>query len=162
MDIPYGVIDTQGRLIWANNELKDIVVFEKIASHSIKEIFPTFTLEQLPTVEEDVTLHISHGRKNYRVLLRLLDMPDYQEDLPWVAEQGEEKQASTLISMYLYDETEIMALKKENTEEKMLVGLLYIDNYEEAFEGADEVRRSLVTAWVEREINKYMQSIDAG
>ena len=43
----------------------------------------------------------------------------------------------------------------------MLVGLLYIDNYEEAFEGADEVRRSLVTAWVEREINKYMQSIDA-
>ncbi len=161
LDIPYGVIDTQGRLIWANNELKDIVVFEKTASHSIKEIFPAFTLDQLPTIEEDVTLHISHGRKNYRVLLRLLDMPDYQEDLPWVAEQGEEKQASTLISMYLYDETEITALKKENTEEKMLVGLLYIDNYEEAFEGADEVRRSLVTAWVEREINKYMQSIDA-
>lgn len=161
LDIPYGVIDTQGHLIWANNELKDIVVFEKMASHSINEIFPSFTLDQLPTVEEDVTLQISHGRKNYRVLLRLLDIPDYQEDLPWFAEQGEEKQASTLISMYLYDETEITALKKENVEEKMLVGLLYIDNYEEAFEGADEVRRSLVTAWVEREINKYMQSIDA-
>ena len=161
LDIPYGVIDTQGHLIWANNELKDIVVFEKTASHSIKEIFPEITLEQLPIVEEDVTLHISHGKNKYRVLLRLLDIPDYQEDLPWVAEQGEEKKASTLISMYLYDETEITKLQKENAEEKMLVGLLYIDNYEEAFEGADEVRRSLVTAWVEREINKYMQSIDA-
>ncbi len=161
LDVPYGVIDTQGHLIWANNELKDIIVFEKIASHSIEEIFPALTLDQLPTIEEDVTLHISYGRKNYRVLLRLLDVPEYQEDLPWFAEQGEEKQASTLISMYLYDETEIIALKKENTEEKMLVGLLYIDNYEEAFEGADEVRRSLVTAWVEREINKYMKSIDA-
>lgn len=161
LDIPYGVIDTEGHLIWANNELKDIVVFEKTASRSIKEIFPAFTLDQLPTIEEDVTFQLTHGRKNYRVLLRLLDVPDYQEDLPWFAGQGEEKQASTLISMYLYDETEITALKKENTEEKMLVGLLYIDNYEEAFEGADEVRRSLVTAWVEREINKYMQSIDA-
>ena len=161
LDIPYGVIDTQGHLIWANDELKDIVVFEKTASRSIKEIFPTFTLDQLPTIEEDVTIQILHGRKTYRVLLRLLDLPDYQEDLPWVAEQGEETGVSTLISMYLYDETEITALKKENTEERMLVGLLYIDNYEEAFEGADEVRRSLVTAWVEREINKYMQSIDA-
>ncbi len=161
LDIPYGVIDTQGHLIWANDELKDIVVFEKTASRSIKEIFPTFTLDQLPTIEEDVTIQILHGRKTYRVLLRLLDLPDYQEDLPWIAEQGEEIEVSTLISMYLYDETEITALKKENTEERMLVGLLYIDNYEEAFEGADEVRRSLVTAWVEREINKYMQSIDA-
>ncbi len=161
LDVPYGVIDTQGHLIWANDELKDIVVFEKTASRSIKEIFTNFTLDQIPTIEEDVTLQIVHGRKTYRVLLRLLDLPDYQEDLPWIAEQGEETEISTLISMYLYDETEITALKKENTEEKMLVGLLYIDNYEEAFEGADEVRRSLVTAWVEREINKYMQSIDA-
>ena len=160
LDIPYGIIDLEGRLVWANNELKDIVKYEKTARSSIQDIFEELSLEQLPTVEEDVTLHIVHGRKNYRVLLRLLDMSDYRDDMPWMLED-EEANVNTLIGMYLYDETEINALKKENTEERMLVGLLYIDNYEEAFEGADEVRRSLVTAWVEREINKYMQSIDA-
>jgi len=161
LDIPYGIIDLEGRLVWANNELKDIVKFEKTARSSIQDIFEELSLEQLPTVEEDVTTHIVHGRKNYRVLLRLLDMSDYQDDMPWALEDGGKQNVNTLIGMYLYDETEITALKKENAEEKMLVGLLYIDNYEEAFEGADEVRRSLVTAWVEREINKYMQSIDA-
>ena len=161
LDIPYDVIDAQGRLIWANNELKDVIVYEKTASHSLNDIFPDLNLSQLPTVEEDVTQYIVHGRRNYRVLLRLLDMSDYREDALWTSQLGEEKDANALMAMYLYDETEIMALKKENVEEKMLVGLLYIDNYEEAFEGADEVRRSLVTAWVEREINKYMQSIDA-
>ena len=161
LDIPYGILDLDGRLVWANNELKDIVKFEKTARSSIQEVFEDLSLEQLPTVEEDVTLQIVHGRKNYRVLLRLLDMSDYRDDMPWMIEEGEEENVNTLIGMYLYDETEITALKKENAEEKMLVGLLYIDNYEEAFEGADEVRRSLVTAWVEREINKYMQSIDA-
>jgi len=160
LDIPYGIIDLEGRLVWANNELKDIVKYEKTARSSIQDIFEELSLEQLPTVEEDVTLHIVHGRKNYRVLLRLLDMSDYRDDMPWMLED-EEANVNTLIGMYLYDETEINALKKENAEERMLVGLLYIDNYEEAFEGADEVRRSLVTAWVEREINKYMQSIDA-
>ena len=161
LDIPYGIIDIDGRLVWANNELKDIVKFEKTARGAIQDIFEDLSLEQLPTVEEDVTLHIIHGRKNYRVLLRLLDMSDYRDDMPWIVEDGAEGTVNSLIGMYLYDETEITALKKENAEEKMLVGLLYIDNYEEAFEGADEVRRSLVTAWVEREINKYMQSIDA-
>ena len=161
LDIPYGIIDIDGRLIWANNELKDIVKFEKTARASIKDVFEELSLEQLPTVEEDITLHIVHGRKNYRVLMRLLDMSDYRDDMPWIVENENEENVNTLIGMYLYDETEITALKKENAEEKMLVGLLYIDNYEEAFEGADEVRRSLVTAWVEREINKYMQSIDA-
>lgn len=161
LDIPYGILDLEGHLVWANNELKDIVKFEKIARNSIQDIFTELSLEQLPTVEEDVTLHIVHGRKNYRVLLRLQDMSDYRDDMLWVMENEKTTTVNTLIGMYLYDETEIIALKKENVEEKMLVGMLYIDNYEEAFEGADEVRRSLVTAWVEREINKYMQSIDA-
>ena len=141
LDIPYGIIDIDGRLVWANNELKDIVKFEKTARKSVQDIFEDLSLEQLPTVEEDVTLHIVHGRKNYRVLMRLLDMSDYRDDMPWIVEDGTEGTVNTLIGMYLYDETEITALKKENAEEKMLVGLLYIDNYEEAFEGADEVRR---------------------
>ncbi len=162
LDVPYGVIDVEGHLVWANNEMKDIVMYEKTARISIQEIFPDLSLEELPTPEEDVTLHISHGRNSYRVLLRLLDMSDYQEEVPWSAERIDGSgEVSNLIGMYLYDETQIIALKKENAEEKMVVGLLYIDNYEEAFEGTDEVRRSLVTAWVEREINRYMLGIDA-
>lgn len=161
LDIPYGIIDMEGHLVWANNELKDIVKFEKTARKSILDIFEELSIEQLPTVEEDVTQHIVHGRTNYRVLMRLLDMSDFRDEMPWMVDDGKEGTVNTLYGMYFYDETEIIALKKENAEEKMLVGLLYIDNYEEVFEGADEVRRSLVTAWVEREINKYMQSIDA-
>lgn len=161
LDIPYGILDMEGHLIWANNELRDIVYYDKTARHSIREIFTDFSLETLPTVEEDVTMSVTHGRKNYRVQLRLLDLDEYQEEIPWELTAGQQTTANTMMAMYLYDETEIIALKKENAEEKQIVGLLYIDNYEEAFEGADEVRRSLVTAWIEREINKYMSSIDA-
>lgn len=161
MDIPYGILDVEGRLVWANNELKDIVVFEKTARHSIREIFPMLVLEEMPTTEEDVTTYLTHKEKTYRVQLRRINLDAYEEDALWTAQLGETDHANVLVAMYLYDETEIMALKKENYNERMIVGLLYIDNYEEALEGADEVRRSLVLAWVEREINKYMQSIDA-
>lgn len=83
LDVPYGILDMEGHLIWANNELKDIVEFEKTARHSILEIFPDFSLEQLPTLEEDVTLHITHGRRNFRVQLRTLSLEEYEEDALW-------------------------------------------------------------------------------
>ena len=119
LDIPYGILDLEGRLVWANNELKDIVKFEKTARSSIQNIFEDLSLEQLPTVEEDVTQHIVHGRQHYRVLMRMLDMSDYHDDMPWIVEDGQDGNVNTLIGMYLYDETEITALKKENAEEKM-------------------------------------------
>ena len=43
----------------------------------------------------------------------------------------------------------------------MILGLLYIDNYEEALDTIDEVRRALLAALIDRKINKYMQTIDA-
>ena len=63
--------------------------------------------------------------------------------------------------MYLYDETEINSLKKECEDKKLIIGLVYIDNYEEAMESVDEVRKSLFSAMVERKINTYMQTVDA-
>ncbi len=62
---------------------------------------------------------------------------------------------------YLYDETEIVRYIKENNEQRLDVGLLYIDNYDESLEPVDEVRRALLSALIDRKINKYMLKIDA-
>ena len=42
----------------------------------------------------------------------------------------------------------------------MAVGLLYLDNYEEALESVEEVRRSLLIALIDRKINKYIAGLD--
>ena len=40
------------------------------------------------------------------------------------------------------------------------MGLLYLDNYEEALESVEEVRRSLLIALIDRKINKYIAGLD--
>ena len=40
----------------------------------------------------------------------------------------------------------------------MIVGLLYIDNYDEVIGATDDVKRSLLAALIDRKINKYMQN----
>ena len=62
--------------------------------------------------------------------------------------------------IYLIDETELNQLRQENHDQKNAVALAYIDNYEEALDGIDEVHSSLMNVLVDREINKYFSTFD--
>ena len=144
--IPYAVMDTEGAILWANDEFMDLAESSP-KTKNIKSIIPEITAEYLPTVESDVSLHVKIGERNFEVCLRVVNTPSFDEDVLW---QDMQRHANELIALYLYDETEIVALQKENEDQKLITGLLYIDNYEEAFENIDEVRRSLLTALVDR------------
>ena len=66
-----------------------------------------------------------------------------------------------LTAIYLFDETELNRYIRENEEQKLVAGLVYIDNYEEALESIEDVKRSLLIALVDRKVNKYFTEIDA-
>jgi c-di-AMP phosphodiesterase-like protein len=160
LSLPYAVLDSAGKMLWANDEFCDIINSERRARHTINNIFPEITCDILPVSELDVEVHLNYQNSYYRVVLRKLVVPDFEDDSYFIREEAD-TDSSYLIAMYLHDETEIVSLQKANRDQKLIVGLLYIDNYEEALESIDEVRRSLLTALVDRKINKYMQSIDA-
>ena len=65
-----------------------------------------------------------------------------------------------LIAGYLFDETALKRALRERDEQSVAVGMIYIDNYDEALESVEEVRRSLLMALIDRKINKYIASVD--
>ena len=67
---------------------------------------------------------------------------------------------TSLIAMYLYDETELKDYIKANEDNKLVVALAYLDNYEEALESVEDVRRSLLIALIDRKITKYFSNYD--
>ncbi|HCA70097.1 MAG TPA: DHH family phosphoesterase, partial [Lachnospiraceae bacterium] len=161
--LPYAILDVEGRTQWGNDAFLEIINEKKSVRKSITNIFPEITADKLPAREKDESIHITYNQREYWVLLRKMIVPSFDEDFHWNIEDSVNVWSSknALIAMYLYDETEIISLMKANTEQKLIIGLLYIDNYEEALETIDEVRRSLLTALVDRKVNKYMQGIDA-
>ena len=154
--IPYAVMDSEGVILWANDEFMDLAELPK--QKKIAEIIPEITAENMPSVESDVSLHVQIKERYYEVCLRVVNTPNFDEDVLW---QESQKHSNALVALYLYDETDIITLQKKYQDQKLITGLLYIDNYEEVFESIDEVRRSLLTALVDRKINKFMLSIDA-
>ncbi len=161
LDVPFGLLDLNGNLIWANNDLKDLIAIERWQNVPITKIFNNDTLTHLPTVEEDVTEHIAYGRNNFILKLRLITPSEYGDMVLWKYENLSDAPEDSLIALFLYNETENVSLRKQSFDDKLITGLIYIDNFDEAFENADDTRRSLATAWIEREINKYMKPYDA-
>lgn len=163
MALPYGILDCEGKLLWGNNEFIDLVENEKLAKKSISNIFEEVTGAQLPKDMQDVVVKVVKNNNYYKIILRKIIAFDFEDDYQWnlFDDTGVIDNKNSLIAIYVYDETETKSLARENFEQKLITGLLYIDNYEEALESIDEVRRSLLIALVDRKINKYMQSIDA-
>lgn len=153
LNLPYALLDADGKLIWGNDAFLDVIHDEKKARRSITTIFPKVTDKYFPRAEVDTELHMEHEGRYYKAVLR--------RQMDETAAELEDGDTLAMIGLYLYDETEITVLAQENRDQKMILGLLYIDNYEEALESIDEVRRSLLSALIDRKINKYMQNIDA-
>ena len=65
-----------------------------------------------------------------------------------------------LIAIYLFDETALRIALQENDDQSLAVGMIYLDNYDEALESVEEVRRSLLVALIERKLNKYFSEVD--
>lgn len=162
MSIPYGILDTQGHFVWGNDEFIEVIQNETSARRNINNIFPDIHKGMFPVDALDVEQHITVEERYYKVILRRVEADGMvRESLLPDSQTERSVHQDALIAMYLFDETEVKAYIKENKEQRLVVGLLYIDNYEEALESIDEVRRSLLIALVDRKINKQMQSVDA-
>lgn len=150
LEIPYAIADEKGMVLWQNKAFSDCIG-DKKGKVSLAELFPGED-ELLPRGEEDLLLHVTYEKRNYRLSVRRINNDEKAGEVT----QGilsEEK--SALFAVYLYDETEILYLNKQWTDNQLVAGLIYMDNYEEALEGLEDVRKSLLIALVDRKITNY-------
>jgi c-di-AMP phosphodiesterase-like protein len=155
MVIPYALADEDGRLLWMNRSFQEAIQTEKGNRKSLLSIFPNLTRNDLVPDDGMVLVHTSYGDKKFRLDIQPIYVSSSEE---------EEKEAlvsrQKLLAIYLFDETEMLRCLQEITDEKMVAGLIYLDNYDEALESVEEVRRSLLTALIDRKINKYISAMD--
>ncbi len=154
---PYAIADDRGRLLWVNEAFGQLVGLDRHSRKSLLAMFPEITREVMEQKEEPVTIHTEYGNRNYRMDLKwvaLKDAASLKETL------GKDLSEEYLLTVYLADETEILHYKKEIDNQKMVAGLIYLDNYDEALESVEEVRRSLLTALIDRKINKYISAMN--
>jgi len=156
MKIPYGIMDEKGKLLWLNKELSNILSEEKNGRKNISAIFPDFDQKKDDEQPEEDILHVEYKEHYYRLYLKKLNL---KNDSIYDIFLDINMEDSGLTAVYLFDETEITVYQQKIMNQQMVAGLIYLDNYEEALESVEEVRRSLLAALIDRKINKYVNSL---
>ena len=157
MEIPYALLDESGKVIWTNKAFEHVTHREKGYHRSITTLFPALTKDKLPGIEEETEMDLEFEDCEFAAKMKKISMRDMALNSE-IFQEPEYK--GYLIALYLYDETALKIALRENDNQSLAVGMIYLDNYEEALESVEEVRRSLLIALIDRKINKYIAALD--
>lgn len=162
LELPYFVMDRTGCILWANDAFISLVGDKIKTRQPITDFIPEIKAGEFPTGDEKNFVLFTYGDMSFKASLQSITVDGLSEDTFWNSEKRKSSAAAanSLVAVCLYDETEVNMLRRELTDQEMIIGLLYIDNYDEALNSIDEVRRSLLSALVDRKINKYFQNYD--
>lgn len=155
LTVPYAIILEDGHILWKNDRFSEIVdgrekFIQKIIPELNKGIFP----------KDDETrneLEITYKERDYQVELRRISMEGFSESERMLQIP---KEKEYFIALYMRDVTELNSYIRENEDQRLIAGLIYIDNYDEVMESVEEVRQSLLVALIDRKINKYINDVD--
>ncbi|MBQ4483355.1 MAG: DHH family phosphoesterase [Lachnospiraceae bacterium] len=156
--LPYALLDEGGRFVWCNREFQTLIGKDSPFGRSITSYVPELTKDRLPKDGEDVQFEFSVGGRDFKADIRCTSLDEMAHESLIINDPGF---SGSIITLFLFDETEVNELKRINTEQTIVSGYIYMDNYDEAMENVEEVRRSLLVALIDRKIKKYFSDYDA-
>lgn len=156
--IPYGIAQPDGRILWMNDMMQGITGKNENYHKNINSLFPELNSAHFPLGDEVRQAEIGHEGRKYSVSMRKISLDNLVEQHDGIEKLYESDGECYVIGIHFFDITELLQFKKENYEQKPVVGLLYMDNYDEAMESVEDIRRSMLEALVDRRITKYVSS----
>lgn len=154
--LPHALLDDEGKIIWGNTAFEEMIQKQMDYKKSVTSVFPSITRDKLPADAEspECELDVQVENRDYHVKIQRISMRG----------AGDEAKAFDTVgfmyAMYFFDETALHLALREIDNQSLSIGLMYLDNYDEALESVEEVRRSLLIALIDRKVNKYVTSLD--
>ena len=157
LELPYALLDDNGKIIWTNKMFEQTLQKEKGYSKPISTIFPEVNVQKLLAEDDEASVAISLDTGEYTAKIKKISLKEMAQNSDIISPEGYD---GYLIAFYLFDETALRIALQENDNQSLAVGMIYLDNYDEALESIEEVRRSLLIALIDRKVNKYIAAVD--
>lgn len=154
LSVPYGLLDDNGHVMWFNDAMMQLTGKGKDYKKNIATIFPEIVGNILPDDEITKDVRINYNNRDFRVELKRIEADLFTNSIPIL----EHSKTSGFIALYMFDETDINKYIQKIKDERFVVCLIDIDNYEEALDSIDDIRRSLFVGLIDKRINKYFTS----
>lgn len=155
LTVPYAIVLEDGYILWKNDRFAEIT---DAREKYLQKMIPQLNRGNFPKKDETrKELEVTYKERDYQVELRRISLEGFSESEPMLQIP---KEKEYFIAVYMRDVTELNSYIRENEDQRLIAGLIYIDNYDEVMESVEEVRQSLLVALIDRKINKYINDVD--
>ncbi len=138
--LPFVVLELDGTIIWYNPPFRDIFgdkdLLEKNITSLASELEPKKILDGQPKINKNILIN----QRNYNILGNFVK-----------AEKKSDK-GEFILMLYLLDNTEFVELQKKYSEEKVCIGLIVIDNYDELMQSLEDSLRPQLLAEIDKKL----------
>ena len=160
MSTPHVILTEEGRVLWMNDRFEQILPIEILEKDEmyISKYMPELNRSIFPKEENQrVEMEVYYEDKEFKAEIQKVSVDGLAETEKVL---GIPEGREIFIAVYLEDVTELNSYIKAYEEQRMVAGLIYIDNYDEVIESVEEVRQSLLIALVDRKINQYISKMN--
>ncbi len=140
LPIPYAVLDIRGHILMYNEKFAEVFT-------DIEDAMPVIE-KLLKNSGGGKSILIPFGNKSFEAALDHCDI---------IEENGA---IGTVLTMTMVDVTERQQLAVSLSEQETVVGMIFLDNYEEVVDNLDESRWPILSALIDRKLNQLAQDVD--
>ena len=147
--IPMVAVEIDGRIVWKNKKFQEILEGVQTFSTKIQNISRELDPKEFLATKEDYNSTIVLRDRKYTVKC------EYRKIGKAISEDN------FILLYYLLDRTEIIELRERYSNEKFVVGILYIDCYEDLILSIDDEKRQEMLLELDKTIQNWLDETGA-
>jgi len=153
--MPYVLTDPDGRII-AYNKIFGRIYDEKAGLNNITQIFHELSEADLHFDTDSNNISVFYDNRDYRLCIKHIKVTkDLIEGKIVLMPQ----QDMILCAIYLFDETEIVNMMRKILAEQLVIGSIYVDNYDEVMSRDLDVQKNVQAAMIDKTIGAYFSNV---
>ncbi len=147
LPIPLAVIEFDGKISWYNSKFSEMIEDNDILERNIEDLIPGFKVDYILGEEKERFIETTIKEKHYKILYNILEV--------------KKRSSRYIIMLYWIDITSYEILKAKYNDEKPVIALIQVDNYDDVLASTEEANRPLVIAEIDRRIKLWAARMNA-
>lgn len=144
LPIPLTMLDFDGKISWYNSKFSDMIGMKDLLGVDIEEAVHHFDLEKLM---ENKELHdVKMGERFYKIYANVIKM--------------DEDSNRYTIMIYWIDNTVAKTIKDRYEDEKPIIAMIQVDNYDDVMSETKEERRPFLSSEIDGKVNLWVSRMN--
>jgi len=153
--MPYVMTDPDGQIL-AYNKVFGRIYDEKAGTDNITQIFHELDVEDLHFDGDANNISVFYDKRDYRLCIKHIKVTKDLIDGKIVLLPEHDM---TMCVIYLFDETEIVNMMRKTLAEQLVIGSIYVDNYDEVLSRNLDVQKNIQAAMIDQMIGEYFSNV---